>query len=173
MLIVVWPALWVINTLHDPSTLFGSRPSPVSSKQAPMEIRELTIVIGNNICTTMWYSRYNCSTQCYIIIYGLYTKYSHCSLSYHSSVDHGWPTPSTHPHTIHGSCMVSTMMPYTIGPCKPLQPGPGLPGLDKRGVAQEKWSCQGPRSCLTYGLLLLVLPVIWSVRCPSPPGDVI
>jgi len=34
-------------------------------------------------------------------------------------------------------------------------------------IAQEKWSCGGPRSCLSYGLLLLVLPVIWSVHHPS------
>jgi len=98
-LIVVQPVLWVINTLHDPST-FG-RPSPVPSKQAPTEIGELTIAIANYICPTMWYSPYDCSTRCYIIIYGLYTLFSHCSLFYHSSVDHSWPIPSTHPHNIH------------------------------------------------------------------------
>jgi len=40
-------------------------------------------------------------------------------------------------------------------------------------IAQEKWSCDWPRSCLTYGLVLLALPVIWSVHHPSVLGDVI
>jgi len=47
---------------------------------------------------------------------------------------------------------------------------PICPGLKS---AQEKWSCGGPRSCLTYGLLLLALLVIWSVHHPSVLGDVI
>ncbi len=65
--------------------------------------------------------------------------------------------------------------PYPVRPCGPLWPDPSLTSLGQRGVglAQEKWSCGGPRSCLTYGLLLLALPVILSVCHPSALGDVI
>ncbi len=42
-----------------------------------------------------------------------------------------------------------------------------------QNITQEKWCCGGPRSCLTCGLVLLVLPVVWSVHCPFVPGDVI
>jgi len=40
-------------------------------------------------------------------------------------------------------------------------------------LAQEKWSCGWPRPCLAYGLCLLVLPVVRSVRRPSSIDDVI
>jgi len=40
-------------------------------------------------------------------------------------------------------------------------------------IAQEKWSCGGPRPCLAYGLLTLVLLVVRSVRRPSSLDDVI
>jgi len=147
----------------------------VPSKLAPMEIGELTpVVIVNITCTTMWYSPCDCSTLSYIIIYGLYMPYSHSSLFYCSSVDqHGWLTSSTYPHTIHVSCGLLTRVPYHIAPCRPLWPATGLPSLHQRGVAQEKWSCDRPRSCLTYGLVLLVLPVMWSVHHLSSPDDLI
>jgi len=157
--------------LHNPSTYYCMHPVP--SKLAPTEIGELTLVVVKIICITMWYSPYDCSTLFHIAIYGLSMPYSHRSLFYYSSNDHGWPTHSTHPYAIHGSCVLPTRVPYTVGLCRPLRPGPGLPGLDQRGVAQEKWSCGGPRSCLTYGLLLLALLVIWSVCHPSVLGDVI
>jgi len=118
----------------------------------------------------MWYSPYDCPTT---VTYGLSTPYSHHSLSYHSSVDHGWPTPSSHPHVFYGPCGYSTRVPYHVGPCRPLRPVTGLPGSDQRGVAQEKWSCGRPRPCLAYGLCFLVLPVVRSVRRPSSHDDVI
>jgi len=138
-----------------------------------MAIGELTVAVDNNNCTTVWYSPYNCSTQYHIVIYGQCPPYHYRSHSYHSSVDHGWPIPSTHPCTIHGDCSYLTRVPYLVAPCRPLWPGPSLTGSGQRGVAQEKWSCGGPRSCLTYGLLLLALPVIWSVCHPSVLGDII
>jgi len=118
----------------------------------------------------MWYSPYDCPTT---VTYGLSMPYSHLSLSYHSSVDHGWSTPSTCPHTIHTSSAVLTRVPYHVAPCGPLQYDPSLTSLGQRGVAQEKWSCDRPRSCLTYGLVLLALPVRWSVHHPSVLGDII
>jgi len=40
-------------------------------------------------------------------------------------------------------------------------------------VAQEKWSCGEPRPCLAYGLIILVLLVIWSGHSPSSLDDII
>jgi len=165
--------LWTSHrtNAYDPST--SSMPCPVPSKQAPTAIGELTVAVVYNICTTVWYSPYDCSTQYHIVIYGQCPPYSHRSHSYRSSIDHGWPTPSSHPHVFYGPCGYSTRVPYHVGPCRPLRPVTGLPGSDQRGVAQEKWSCGRPRPCLACGLCFLVLPVIWSVRHPSLPGDVI
>jgi len=42
-----------------------------------------------------------------------------------------------------------------------------------QNITQEKWCCGGPRSCLTCGLVLLVLPVMQSVHHPFVPGDII
>ncbi len=80
---------------------------------------------------------------------------------------------SSHPYGPYGPCSYYTRVLYYVAPCKPLRPDPSLPGMDQRGVAQEKWSSRQPRLCLAYGLCLLVLLVIWSVHRPSSMDDVI
>jgi len=97
--------------------------------------------------------------------------YGHCLCSYsRSSLFH---TTSSHPHGPYRPSSYLTRVPYHVAPCRPLRHVASLTVLGQRGVAQEKWSCDWPRSCLTYGLVLLALPVIWSVRRLSLPGDVI
>jgi hypothetical protein len=189
-LIAVKAVLWVINTLHDPGSRYGIRLPPVSHTLATYgadaisarllmyswtRVRPPVMGIGESyILPVDKYSIYArrsgpCSRA--KSIYGRYLCSS--SRSSRSMAIHRRPAPSTHPCTIHGACSYITRVPYHVAPCKPLRPGPGLSGMDQRGVAQEKWSCDWPRPCLAYGLCMLVLPVGRSGRRPSSHDDVI
>jgi len=120
------------------------------------------------------YTIYACCSgpcSCAKVIY--YGSYHVCSHYYHSSVGHSHPVPGSHPHGPYGPISYLTRVLYHIAPCKPLWPVASLTSLDQRGVAQEKWSCGGPRPCLAYGLIILVLPVVWSGHHPSSLDDII
>jgi len=80
---------------------------------------------------------------------------------------------SSHPYGPYGPCSYYTRVLYYVAPCKPLRPDPSLPGMDQRGVAQEKWPCGQPRPYQAYGLCMLVLPVGRSGHRPSSHDDVI
>ncbi len=126
------------------------------------------MVIGEScILPVDKYTIYACCSgpcSCAKLIYGHYLLSCSCSSRPHTS---------SHPYGPYGPCSYFTRVPYHVAPCRPLRPGPGLPSTDQRGVAQEKLSCGGPRPCLAYGLLLLVLPVGQSGCHPSSHDDII
>jgi len=108
----------------------------------------------------------HCSGLCShakVTYYGYLCSYHLCSHYYHSIACYN----AYSPHGFHGLSENPMRVSYPVRLCRPLWPVTGLPGSHQKGVAQEKWSCGRPRSCLTYGLVLLVLPVVWSVHSPS------
>ncbi len=110
---------------------------------------------------------------CLMFLHDCHYSFICCSHLYGSSLPYSGHTGSSHPLDANGPSSFHSRMPYTIASCGPLWCIPDLiVGLHQRGVAQEKWSCVRPRSCLTYGLSL-VLPLLQSVYCPSSHDDVI
>ncbi len=141
---------------------------PVPCLLVPMVIGELYMPPVDK-CTIYACCSGPCS--CAKVTYHSYLcLYFLCSHFYHSSVGYCNPPLSSHPHDAYGPCEFLTRVLYHITPCGPIWPVVGLTSLGQRGVvAQEKWSCGRPKSYLAYGLVLLALPVIWSVDHPSSP----
>ena len=152
-LIVVKAILWVINTLHDPGSCYDNQLPPVFCMLAkygadailarllmyswtwplapclplPMVIGELYMPPVDKYPI---YAR--CSGPCSHakLIYSHYLLY--CSHSSH-------PHTSSHPYGPYGPCSYFTRVLYHVAPCKPLWPGPSLPGMDQRGVPVKNW----------------------------------
>ncbi len=158
-LIVVREVLWVIKTLHDPSTYYMH---PVPGLQSPvphtlarhgtnailarllmyswvhisvpylpcsMIIGELYMPPVDNLIT---YACCNGPCSHAILTYGHYLcSSSHSSHCYCSMDPCGIHTPS-HPYGPYRPSSYFTRVPYHVTPCRPLQPGPGLPGSDQR-----------------------------------------
>jgi len=193
-LIVVRTVLWVINTLHDPGSLDGTRLPPVPhalarygnaisarlliyswihdpgfSTQSPTVIGELSRLIGEALRMPIpyaWCCPYDSHAYYATGFYLLsYRRHSH---PYHSSAGHDDHTPSSPPHPLYGPSRYPTGPPYPVLVRRPLRCRPDLIiGSHQRGVTEKEQTCGLSiyhRPCLSFGLSWLVLPIIRSVR---------
>jgi len=130
-IIMVQAVLWVINTLHNPSTNSGVYPVP--SKLLPTEIGELSThaVVNHDIyacCSTSY-----CHALLPYVSHDWPYSFIYRSHLYGSSLPYGGHSGSSHPLYVYGSSSFITRVPYLVAPCRPLWPGPSLTSSGQRG----------------------------------------